>query len=333
MVLHGGVDIAQLYVRDACLLFDILVQTVTVGTHPHIAIFVEQHVLQRVLTDRGLVELVVHETARFLGFRIDDPQSFVVSTQPEPVAMVLHHHPRQHIVGQALDALRPKEAVDGVIPFLLFLTIDIARDRCQHPEVAAIVNIQIIGAFLLSAVLAHVGIFPHHLSLRAVNSHQVAVTGRHDEQVVIFCKRREPELVGELIRSVAVLDECTLLRLGVIAVETVGIGLHPQVLLRIDIDAVDTARDAQLGQHRRRIAHRFLRHRVEERVVHALLQPQLSVEILPDHINVVAAQRQRVVGIGIKRTETVAVVTVQTIRGAYPDIALGILEETVQLGI
>ena len=333
MVFDSSVDIAHLKVLDSSLFLDILVQSVSIGTHPHIAIFVEQHLFDRVFTDRGLIELVVHKAPCLLRVHIDNPQALMVGTKPEPVTLIFLHHPSQQVFWYSLNALRTKEAVDGIIPFLFFLAINEAHGGRQDPDVSMIIDIQIILALFLSSILTHIRVFPDHLSARTINCHQVTVTGRHDEQVVIFCKRREPELVGELLSAITVFDECTFLCLGVIAIESVGISLHPQVLLRIDIDTVDTARDAQLGEHRRRIAHDLLRDWVEERVVHTLFQPQLSVDILPDHINIVAAQRQRVVGIGIKRTETVAVVTVQTIRGAYPDIALGVLEEIVQLGI
>ena len=203
----------------------------------------------------------------------------------------------------------------------------------QHPVVMEIVNLDQIGSLLGTAMRMDIVVAPGHPALLTVHSHQLTVAGYQDQQVLILRKRRSPELLGELTFTVAILGQGLLLRLRIIVVKALVIGLHIQVLLRVDIDTVNTAFDTDLAQDRRWVTHRLLRLGIEHAEVHTLSQPQPAVHILPDVIHIVVTERGRVGRIRIVGTETVAVVTVQTIRRGDPHEAFGILEDIVDLRV
>ena len=205
--------------------------------------------------------------------------------------------------------------------------------RRQHPVVIEVVKHHRIGSLLGTAMRMDMVVAPGHLALLAVNSHQFTVAGHQDQQVLILRKRRGPELLGELTLTVAILGQGFLLGLRIIIVKAFVIRLHIQVLLRVDIETVDTAFDTDLAQDGRRVTHHLLRLGIEHAVVHTLPQPQLSVLILPDVIHIVVTERGRVARIRIEGTEAVAVVSVQTIRRGDPHKSPRILEDIVDLRV
>ena len=219
------------------------------------------------------------------------------------------------------------------MPLLLLLLVNIGRTIGEHPVVAEIVHNNPIIRTGGSTMLANEGIFPHHLSPRTVDSHQITIARCHDKLAVILSKRREPELLGKLLLTIAILRQCLLLRLGIITIETVRVSLYPNVFLRIDINTVYTSRNSQLSQIWRRITHGSLCNRVEDTVIHALLQPELTVDVLPDHIHIIIPQRRRIVGIRIEDAETIAVITVESVWRTYPYNTLGVLKHTVNLRV
>ena len=72
-------------------------------------------------------------------------------------------------------------------------------------------------------------------------------------------------------------------------------------------------------------------YRVEDTEVHTLPHPKPALMVLPDQIHIVITQRGRIIRIAIKRTKTVAVITVQTIGSTHPDDTFRVLEEVVDL--
>ena len=201
----------------------------------------------------------------------------------------------------------------------------------QHPVVLEIVKLHQIGSLLGTAMLMDIVVAPGHPALLAVNSHQLTVAGNHNQQVLILRKRRDPELLRELTLTISILGQGFLLRLRIIVVKTLVIGLHIQVLLRVDIDTVDTTFDTNLAQDGRWVTHHLLRLGVKHAEVHTLSQPQPSFHILPNVIHIVVTERCRVARIRIIGTEAVAVVTVQTIRRCDPHEAFRILKDIIDL--
>ena len=88
----------------------------------------------------------------------------------------------------------------------------------QHPVVMEIVNLDQIGSLLGTAMRMDIVVAPGHPALLTVHSHQLTVAGYQDQQVLILCKRRGPELLGELTFTVAILGQGLLLRLRIIVV-------------------------------------------------------------------------------------------------------------------
>ena len=72
--------------------------------------------------------------------------------------------------------------------------------------------------------------------------------------------------------------------------ETIFVGLYPVVFLAVDIDALDTALDASLGQYALRMAVGQFRPRIKGGIVHALTKPQTAIGSLIDFVNVVITQ-------------------------------------------
>ena len=142
-----------------------------------------------------------------------------------------------------------------------------------------------------------------------------------------------PELLGYLILSIAVFDQSEVLLSGVIAIETLVVGLHPDTFLRINIETIDTALDTPLAENGGRIASNLLCNGIKATEIHTLLQPQIAIDILPDLVDIVVTQRGRIIWIRIEGTETVAIISVQTIGGTYPNIALRVLEQIINLGV
>ena len=213
----------------------------------------------------------------------------MISSQPEPAALIHHQVPHQQVVRQGRHAFQTKKLIDGVIPLLLLLVVHITLTIGKDKEVAVVVDNRPVLRILITPAALHVVVFPNHAPLAAIDTHQFTITRSYYQQTVIFSKRGEPEVFGELVFIIAVLDQRLLLRLGIIAIEAVVVVLHPEILLRVDIDTVNTARDADFGEFGRRIAYSALRLRVENAEVHTLAQPQPAIDILPDHIDIVVA--------------------------------------------
>ena len=92
-----GIDIAQLQRLETDHLLYILVNTVTIGGNPHAAVLVEHQMLGRILTERGGVELIVHELFHFLAFRINHKQALMVGRHPYPPTII--HTDIPHLKG------------------------------------------------------------------------------------------------------------------------------------------------------------------------------------------------------------------------------------------
>ena len=80
-----------------------------------------------------------------------------------------------------------------------------------------------------------------------------------------------------------------------ITVETLIVGLHPDVSLGVDVETVDTPDNAIGFKLFGRIPLGTLGDRVEQRIVHALPQPEPSLGVFEYLIYVVVAQGRRIV--------------------------------------
>ena len=179
----------------------------------------------------------------------------------------------------------------------------------------------------------HEVIFPQHLSLIAIDGHDITVARCYQQLIVPLGKVREIILLVYLVGIVAVLDKLMSLLAGVIAIEALVVGLNPEAFLRVDIEPVDTALDAPFREDGGRVTGYLLGDRVEHAVVHALLKPQLTIAVFPNLVDIVIAQSGRVARIRVICAEAVSIVAVKTIRGAYPDESARVLEHIVYLRV
>ena len=124
LVLADGVDIAHLQAADTGQSLHILVDTVLIRSYPDITVTVLIDITQRVVTHRRLVQLVVQELLPLLMLQVDYKQSQMVGSYPYPAAIVGHHIPYLHVVGQPRQTLAPEVFRHRLIPALLLLSID-----------------------------------------------------------------------------------------------------------------------------------------------------------------------------------------------------------------
>ena len=108
-------------------------------------------------------------------------------------------------------------------------------------------------------------------------------------------------------------------------------GLHPNILFAVNEETLRSALNAHLVQPDLRMTVETLRHRVEDGVVHTLLQPQLPVVGFVHLIDVVASHRCGIFGIRVVGLDAVAVVAVQAIRRTYPHESVGVAPDTQHL--
>ena len=171
----------------------------------------------------------------------------------------------------------------------------------------------------MSAVVLHKVISPYHFALIAIDSYDVTIARCHKQLVVPLGKVREVVLLVYLVGLVAVLYQGTGLLSWVVAVQSLVVGLHPEALLRVDIETVYTALNAPLIQYGCRVSRHLFGHGVKHAVVHALLQPQLALAVFPYLVYIVVSEGCRVVGIRVVYTESVTVISVQSVRCTNPD--------------
>ena len=217
------------------------------------------------------------------------------------------------------------------MPAFFFLVVHKDTGSSHHPEIFFLIGVDIIGLTGFAAVLLHIVVLLDHLPAFAVENHQFTIAGCDEHLTIPFAKEGHPELLGHLVLAIAIFNERQLLGLRVNTIDTVIVGLHPEILLGIDIKSVNTTLDAPFLEFGHRVTVDLLGHRVEDTEVHALLQPYLPFMILPDLVYIVVTQCCRIVRIRIIGMETVTIISVQTIGCSDPYKSLGILEDIVDL--
>ena len=294
---------------------------------------VEHEFLERVLADRGGVVFIVDKVFHLATLHVDDIDAIVVGSQPDPAMLIHAHVPHLQVGRQRGNAILRQELVERGIPLLILLVVHIHLTARDHPVVAVFIHIAVVGLTGGTAMLAHEIILEQDLALIAIDDHDITIGRGHEQFIVPLGKAREVVLLGNLVLLVAILDELVGFLAGVIAIQTLVVGLDPETFLRVDIQAVDITLDAPFGQDKLGVAGDLLGEGIEHTVVHALLEPQHAVGILPDTIHQVVAQGGGIGGIRIIDTEAVAVVTVETVGRTNPDKATRILEQVVDLRV
>ena len=131
------------------------------------------------------------------------------------------------------------------MPAFSLLVIDKQMSR-DDPDVFATIHIDIISLVGLATIVLDETVFPHHLTLVTIEGHDHTVAGDDEHLVATIAKRRQPELLGNLIITITVFDQGQLLCLRIITIHTLIVSLHPETFLRIDEETVDTTLDTHL---------------------------------------------------------------------------------------
>ena len=257
----------------------------------------------------------------------------MVGGKPYPSALVHTYVPNLHAIGQRGYTKAGQIGIKVLVPNLVLLVEykDIARG--EHPVVAVLVDIAIVALIGLAAIVLHEVVLPQHLTVLAIDSHQVAIAGCNEQLVVPLSKVGEVVILRYQIVFVAILNQLVCLLTGIVAVKALIVGLDPEALMRVDIESVDTTLDAPLGQNGGRITVNLLGDGIEHAVVHTLFEPQLTIAVLPYLVNVIITQSSGVAGIRVISAEAIAIVTVESIAGAYPYESTRILEHIVDLRV
>ena len=329
----GGVNVAQLKGIESKEFLDVLVQTVAVAGYPHVTGLVEHEFLLSILADRCSIELIVDKVLNLLILGIDNEDTLVVGGKPYPSALVHTYVPSLHAIGQRGYTETGQIGIKVLVPNLVLLVEykDIARG--EHPVVAVLVDIAIVALIGLAAIVLHEVVLPQHLTVLAIDSHQIAITGGNEQLVVPLGKVGEVVILRYQIVFVAVLNQLVCLLTGIVAVKALIVGLNPETLMRVDIETVDTTLDAPLGKNGGGIAVNLLGNGIEHAVVHTLFEPQLTIAVLPYLVNVIIAQSSGIARIRVISAEAIAIVAVESIAGAYPDESARILEHIVDLRV
>ena len=111
---------------------------------------------------------------------------------------------------------------------------------------------------------------------------------------------------------------------GVKIVEAVVKGLHPVVLPRVQVDALNAAGNPLLVEPAGWCAVYLLRHRVIHRVVHSLFEPQPAAVAFLNLVNAVVSQSGSVFLIRKECADAITVIAVQPIACSHPNIAPGV---------
>ena len=296
-VLRGGVDVAQFQGAESGEGLDILVQAVAIARDPHVAAAVSHQVLHGVVAQRGLVELVVLELFHLLALGVDHEESLMVGGYPYPAALVGHHVPYLHGFWQCGEAVGLEEGVHRGEPLLGSLVVDEGAHVGHHPVVAVMVDDEVIGIIVLAAMFGHVSVLPFHLARSGIHPDEFTVAGCHEQHAVVVGHRREIEFLGQHPFLVAVFGQRVLPPARHVAVETLVVGLHPDVSLRVDVETVDVADNSVGLELPGRVPLGALGGWVEQRVVHALAQPEPSHGVFEDLVYVVVAQGRGVIGV------------------------------------
>ena len=138
----------------------------------------------------------------------------------------------------------------------------------------------------------------------------------------------------DLVRPIAHLELGHLLRLDVIAEDAFFVKLYPVVLVVVNVDTLHgIASREELLDDACDVALEGLCHGVIDAIVHALFQPQTSLDILHNLLCVVVAHGRRVTHVREEGLHAIAVITVQTVCRAYPHIASRVAIDAVHLRV
>ena len=197
---------------------------------------------------RGLVALDVGELPPLLVLEVEHQHALMVGGYPKVVLHVVADFPHLHILRHIAEALGTHHLCQRRVPAALLLGVDVqTRGVSDDPDILFTVDAHPIVVIGIEGTL-DVVLLPKHLPRLAVDAQQFAV-GRHQHHTLLALGTgRNAELFGEVMGAVAKVDVGQPLRGRVQVVQSVVIGLHPVVLLRVDVDILQTARHAILCQ-------------------------------------------------------------------------------------
>ena len=183
-------------------------------------------------------------------------------------------------------------------------------------------------------MLVHPGVLPLYLTCFTIQAKQFACISHNHQSCRIVCHGCYPIVLLNLVFTISHPELSCLLGLGVIVEDTFLIELNPIVFVMVNIDSLNGIAAWKKFLHDAgHIALELLRHRIVHTVVHSLLQPQTTLGILHNLVGIVVAHRRCIAHTREESLHTIAVITVQTIGGSYPDITMTIAKHAVHLRV
>ena len=159
-VFTDGIQVAQLQVLDAGLSRQILVDTILIRTYPHLSPRVQEDMLRGVVAQCRLVELVVLELAHLMVLHVYHEQSLMVGGSPYPALLVDLYVPRLQFLRHIRDAMGVQIVGQLFVPPFLAAYIYKGVFQRHHPEVALLVDGQLVVLVLQSTIIVHPVVLP-----------------------------------------------------------------------------------------------------------------------------------------------------------------------------
>ena len=266
--------------------------------------------------------------------QVEYQQSFMVSSQPDMSLRIHLQVPYLQVVRHILYLVFAEQRRIADTPLAVLVYAHIGIVFCRHPDVTVVVHTQVVLLVLRRAVVTHPLVVIHLLTLLTVETNQFAVRRNHHHTVVTGGIGREIIRGIQLVITVAEVKVGDLLSIGVIIVKSLIVELHPEILLRVDIQLLDTFIETEIFlEFLRGVTFKLFRHGVIHTIVHTLMEPELTVEALHNLRRVIVAHSSSIARVGVERLHTIAIIAVQSVHRADPYVTLRVAERTVHLRV
>ena len=243
LILANRRNIAQIDALQTGKATDILVHAVFVGADPHAAVISLIDVTEGIIADGRLVVLIVQELLPLLVLHINDHQRIVVAYQPEPVVLVDEEVPHLQCRRDAFNTFRSQIVDYRTIPCLGLMLMDKHIRQHVTPYILIFIDIEPVLLTIDTTRFIHPTVSPFNYAFVAIQTHQFTVVSDHQQVATVFRHCRDTVIGRELIDTVTHLDgsDLVFLRMGMIAIDGLLEVLHPDILLRVDMQPLHIA--------------------------------------------------------------------------------------------
>ena len=229
----------------------------SIGTHCHTALVCRNpHAVQRVqiqmfdsnVGQRCIIALLIGELPPLLCLEVEHQNTQVVGSHPKQALGVMSHLPNHNVVRYVAEALSPHILSQRCVPAVLVRHIYICTSgMCDDPSRPVLLHIHPIVVIRVQG-FPDGSVTPQNASLLAVYTHQIAHVRGHHHTFLRFAEAGDGKLPGKQIVGVTKVDLFHMFGLRIEEEKAIIIGLHPEILLRVDMQLFNATGDALFGQ-------------------------------------------------------------------------------------